>query len=123
MLRNIYIYIFFLILLFVMNNEFEIKVLQIVEKIPFGKVTTYGEIARACGLRASARMVGWILNANRYNSNFPFHRVVNRNGELTGRYHFSTPTLMKELLLSEGIEFEDEKVNLKKHLWIPNVLY
>lgn len=122
MLRNINICIFFLILLIIMKNEFEIKVLEIVKQIPFGKVTTYGKIARACGTRTSARMVGWILNSNKNNTDFPFHRVVNRNGELTGKYHFLTPTMMKELLLSEGIEFVDEKVNLEKHLWIPNVL-
>ena len=105
-----------------MKIEFEKKVLKIVEEIPFGKVTTYGLIAQACGARVSARMVGWVLNANANKHDIPFHRVVNRNGELTGKYHFPTPTLMKELLISEGIEFEDEKVNLKKHLWIPNVL-
>lgn len=104
-----------------MNIEFEKKVLKIVGEIPYGKVTTYGDIARHCGLKSSARMVGWVLSANAENFELPFHRVVNRNGELTGKYHFLTPTLMKELLLSEGIEFEDEKVVMKKHLWIPNV--
>lgn len=102
-----------------MKNEFEIKVLEIVCKIPYGKVTTYGAIAQASGLKSSARMVGWILSSNADNIEMPFHRVVNRYGELTGKYHFMTPTLMKELLLSEGIEFEDEKVIMTKHLWIP----
>lgn len=102
-----------------MNFDFEKKVLEIVKQIPYGKVTTYGLIAHKCGIKSSARMVGWILNSNRHNPEMPFHRVVNRNGELTGKHHFATPNLMKELLLAEGIEFIGEKVNLKKHLWLP----
>lgn len=102
-----------------MKIDFEKKVLDIVGKIPFGKVTTYGAIAQASGLKSSARMVGWVLSSNANNNELPFHRVVNRNGELTGKYHFLTPTLMKELLLSEGIEFKEEKVIMAKHLWIP----
>lgn len=104
-----------------MKIEFEKKVLEIVKSIPYGNVTTYGAVASACGMKSSARMVGWVLNSNANLNELPFHRVVNRNGELTGKYHFLTPTLMKELLLSESIEFVGEKVNLKKHLWIPNV--
>ena len=104
-----------------MKIEFEKKVLEIVRNIPFGKVTTYGAIAQVCGLKSSARMVGWVLSSNANQTELPFHRVVNRNGELTGKYHFLTPDLMKELLLSEGIEFENEKVVMSKHFWTPYI--
>ncbi len=104
-----------------MKFEFEKKVLELVQTIPYGKVTTYGAIAKVCGIRSSARMVGWVLSSNANKPYIPFHRVVNRNGELTGKNHFLTPNLMKELLKSENIEFEDEKVNMQKHLWIPKI--
>ncbi len=95
------------------------KVYKIVAKIPSGKVTTYGHIAEACGIKSAARTVGWALNAAK-NSNLPCHRVVNRFGALTGKLHFGNNYLMKELLISEGIEFdENECVNLNKFLWIP----
>lgn len=101
-----------------MQKDFEHKVLEIVKSIPYGRVTTYGEIAKVCGLRSSARMVGWLLSRNA-NLNLPFHRVVNRNGALTGKYHFETPTLMMELLMSEGITFNQGNVELEKFLWHP----
>ncbi len=101
------------------NKDFYEKVKEIVSQIPYGKVTTYGEIAKAIGIKSSARMVGWALNSFAGNLQLPCHRVVNRNGELTGKKYFATPTLMKELLISEGVELQNEKVNLKKHLWIP----
>jgi methylated-DNA-protein-cysteine methyltransferase-like protein len=101
------------------NNEFFNKVYQIVEKIPYGKVTTYGLIAQKAGLKSSARMVGWALNAYAYTSVLPCHRVVNRNGELTGKNYFGTPNMMRELLESEGVEFIEDRVNLKKFLWVP----
>ncbi|MCX6148325.1 MAG: MGMT family protein [Candidatus Kapabacteria bacterium] len=98
--------------------NFQENVLQIVSEIPLGKVTTYGSIAQACGLRSSARMVGWILN-KAIGQPLPFHRVVNRNGLLTGKQYFETANLMKELLLSEGIEFKGDAINMENHLWIP----
>jgi methylated-DNA-protein-cysteine methyltransferase related protein len=101
------------------NTDFFINVYDIVAKIPFGKVTTYGLIGQAIGLKSSARMVGWALNSVKERTDLPFHRVVNRNGELTGKKYFATPYLMKELLLAEGIEFIDDAVNIKKHLWVP----
>lgn len=102
-----------------MNNSFFDKVSIIVSKIPYGKVTTYGEIAAVCGLKSSARTVGWALKSLKH-SNLPCHRVVNRNGELTGKLNFATPTLMKELLENENIPFIDgDKVDLKQCLWIP----
>jgi methylated-DNA-protein-cysteine methyltransferase-like protein len=102
-----------------MEKNIEKQILDIVNAIPYGMVTTYGEIAKVVGLKSSARMVGWILNAHRDNMEIPFHRVVNRNGELTGKMHFATPTLMRELLISEGITFSEEAVNMAKHLWKP----
>lgn len=102
-----------------MEKDFFLKVYEIVAEIPFGKVTTYGHIAAAIGMKSSARTVGWALNSSKENTNLPFHRVVNRNGELTGKYHFATPGLMKELLVSEGVNFIDDHVDMMNHLWIP----
>ena len=102
------------------NQDFFDKVYEIVAKIPLGKVTTYGHIAEACGIKSSARTVGWALNGAK-DSGLPCHRVVNRNGELTGKLHFGDSDLMEDLLRSEGIEFSDGGcVILEKHLWIPN---
>lgn len=102
-----------------MKEDFFDRVYKIVEKIPKGKVTTYGLIAEACGIKSSARTVGWALNSAK-NSNLPCHRVVNRYGALTGKIHFGDIHLMEDLLRSEGIEFDEKgNVNLKKHLWIP----
>jgi len=103
------------------KNDFFDKVYKVVAKIPYGKVTTYGAIAEFCGVKSSARTVGWALNSAT-NSNLPCHRVVNRFGALSGKIHFGSPTLMQELLESEGIEFIDECVNLENHLWNPNLL-
>ncbi|MEN6294565.1 MAG: methylated-DNA--[protein]-cysteine S-methyltransferase [Chloroherpetonaceae bacterium] len=101
-----------------MQKDFEKKVLDIVRQIPYGKVTTYGEIARVCGISSSARMVGWVLSRNA-DIDLPFHRVVNRFGALSGKHHFETPSLMKELLLGEGITFQNDTVELSKYLWHP----
>ncbi len=106
------------------NTDFFENVYRIVNTIPRGKVTTYGAIARALGLRSSARMVGWALSAIAGGraegpGAIPAHRVVNRNGELTGKMHFSTPEMMRELLESEGVKFNGDAVDLKKHLWEP----
>jgi methylated-DNA-protein-cysteine methyltransferase-like protein len=102
------------------NNDFFQRVYRIVETIPYGKVTSYGAIGKALGLRSSARMVGWALNALAgSNSHIPAHRVVNRLGELSGKFYFGTPNLMRELLESEGIEFIDDAVDMKKHFWEP----
>ena len=101
------------------DRDFFSKVRYLVKRIPYGKVTTYGEIAQYLGIKSSARMVGWALNSFANDNEVPCHRVVNRNGELTGRRYFATPDMMRELLESEGIEFIDDKVNLKKHLWKP----
>ncbi len=103
------------------NSDFFNKVFQIVEMIPCGKVTTYGLIAQKAGLKSSARMVGWALNSYAFSTRLPCHRVVNRNGELTGKKYFGTPTMMRELLESEGVEFVNDRVDLKKFLWTPEI--
>lgn len=103
-------------------NDFFDKVYKVVAKIPYGKVTTYGDIAEACGTRAAARTVGWAINGASV-TGLPCHRVVNRYGALTGRMHFGDPDLMEDLLRSEGVEFNEEGcVNLEKHLWKPQPL-
>lgn len=101
------------------KNDFFDKVLEVVAQIPYGKVTTYGAIAEVCGVKSAARTVGWALNGAS-ESGLPCHRVVNRFGALSGKVHFGSPTLMRDLLESEGIEFdEDDCVDMKKHFWEP----
>ncbi len=105
------------------NISFFERVYEIVYLIPYGKVTTYGAIAKFLGTASSARMIGWALN-NSHNvvPPVPAHRVVNRNGLLTGKMHFSTPTKMKELLEKEGILVKDDKiVNFLAYFWDPNI--
>ena len=100
------------------KQDFFRKVYKITKKIPYGKVTTYGDIAEACGIRSAARTVGWALNG--CGPDIPAHRVVNRFGALTGKVHFGDPHLMEELLRNEGIEFDKNGcVNLNKYLWKP----
>ena len=100
------------------KKDFFSKVYAVTKKIPYGKVTTYGHIAEACGIKSAARTVGWALNG--CGPDIPAHRVVNRYGALTGKIHFGDPNLMEDLLLSEGVEFDENGcVRLEKHLWIP----
>ena len=98
------------------------KVYEVVRLIPFGRVTSYGAIAEYLGTRGSARMVGWAMNASHSAiENIPAHRVVNRNGLLTGKQHFGAPTIMQQLLESEGIEVVDDQIqDFDKHFWKPN---
>ena len=89
--------------------------------IPFGRVTSYGAIAKYLGSAKSARMVGWAMNASK-NTNVPAHRVVNRIGLLSGEKHFSTPTEMQLLLEKEGVNVEKQQVqNFKELFWDPSV--
>ena len=102
------------------KNDFFHRVYDVVRTIPFGRVTTYGLIAKKLGTASSARTVGWALNACHNDSSIPAHRVVNRNGLLSGKHHFKGIDLMKQLLENEGIEVNDNKVvdfNIK--LWNP----
>ena len=96
------------------------QVFEVVHSVPIGRVTTYGAIADFLAL-GSARMVGWALRHcfNAENA-VPAHRVVNSKGELSGRHQFGTPTMMAELLESEGVEVVNDKVkDFKKRLWVP----
>ena len=104
-------------------NFFE-RVYEVARKIPYGKVTSYGAIARAIGSGRSARMVGWAMNAAHNLEDVPAHRVVNRNGLLTGKHHFEGTNLMQQLLESEGIAVvENQIVDFEKHFWQPEVVY
>lgn len=104
------------------NKSFFQRVYKVVRKIPFGKVTTYGLIANHLGAFKSARMVGYAMNSSHKYSDIPAHRVVNRNGLLTGRHHFSGSLLMQELLENEGAIIIDNKIeNFYDILWDPSV--
>ncbi len=96
-------------------------VYAVVRQIPKGRVTSYGAIANYLGTKLSARMVGWAMNgAHGVTPKVPAHRVVNRNGMLSGKAHFGTPTLMEELLKKEKIKIEkDTVVDFEKLFWDP----
>lgn len=102
-------------------NFFE-RVYDIVRQIPEGKVTSYGAIAKALGTAQSARMVGWAMNASHYKEDIPAHRVVNRNGLLSGKHRFNGTTLMQQLLENEGVKVVDNQIiDFEKHFWFPIV--
>ena len=105
------------------NREYSFfeQVFEVARQIPMGRVTTYGAIAEYLGAKKSARMVGWAMNAaHDQTPPVPAQRVVNRNGMLSGKAHFSTSTLMQELLEKEGITVQnDTVVDFEKILWKP----
>lgn len=102
-----------------MEENFFEKVYLITRLIPYGRVTSYGAIARCIGAPRSARMVGWALN-NCNKEDVPAHRVVNRKGLLTGKHHFPGTDLMQQLLENEGVEVRDSQViAFEKHFWNP----
>jgi methylated-DNA-protein-cysteine methyltransferase-like protein len=105
------------------NSDFFDQVFQVVRLIPKGRVTSYGAIANYLGSKSSSRVVGYAMNAAHSQKEYvPAHRVLNRNGQLTGKHHFSTPYLMQELLEKEKIKIEnDTVVDFKKHYWDPTV--
>ena len=104
------------------NKDFFQKVFEVVKLIPEGRVTSYGLIANYLGSKKSSRMVGWAMNASHKLLDVPAHRVVNRNGLLTGKMHFVPPSKMQELLEKEGIiVIEDQIQNFKDLVWDPMV--
>lgn len=104
------------------NDNFFERVYEIARQIPEGRVTSYGAIAKALGTARSARMVGWAMNASHNMEDVPAHRVVNRNGVLTGKHHFDGTSLMQQLLESEGVEVIDNQiVDFEKHFWQPEI--
>jgi methylated-DNA-protein-cysteine methyltransferase-like protein len=105
------------------ENFFD-SVYKVARLIPPGRVTSYGAIARYIGAPGAARMVGWALNSSHTSKKFgPAHRVVNRNGMLTGKHHFRHPGLMQEMLESEGVCVEDDRVvDFDRLFWDPSLL-
>lgn len=104
------------------DADFFERVYVIVRQIPYGKVTSYGAIAKALGSARSARIVGWAMNASHNIDDVPAHRVVNRKGLLTGKLHFDGTNLMQQLLESEGIVIkENQIVNFENHFWEPQI--
>lgn len=103
------------------DESFFELVFEVVRQIPKGRVTSYGAIAVALGTKMSARMVGWAMNASHITRpKVPAHRVVNRNGLLTGKMHFAHPDQMQELLEKEGVKVENDKVvDFHKRFWDP----
>ncbi len=97
-------------------------VYQVVRLVPYGRVTSYGAIARYLGSGQSSRMVGWAMNTSHFHGDdIPAHRVVNRNGMLTGKHHFGGDKMQK-LLEAEGIVVKNDKVvDFKNLFWDPNV--
>ena len=102
-------------------NSFYRRIYEIVKQIPCGRVTSYGALAAATGAPGAARMVGWAMNASHAQPEFiPAHRVVNRNGLLTGRHHFSPPSAMQELLENEGITVLNNQImDFESKFWDP----
>lgn len=102
-------------------SDFFKDVFDVVRLVPHGRVTSYGAIAQYLGSKISARVVGWALNSSHVTGDIPAHRVVNRNGMLTGRHHFKTPTLMQELLEKEGIQVVENQIkDFERFLWEPS---
>lgn len=101
------------------DNFFE-KVYEVAKQIPFGRVTSYGAIAKYLGAARSARMVGWAMNASHNLEEIPAHRVVNRKGLLTGKHHFDGTNLMQQLLESEGVEVKENQIqHFETIFWDP----
>lgn len=102
------------------DESFFERVYDVVRQIPYGRVTSYGAIARYLGSAGSSRMVGWAMNACHNRDDVPAHRVVNRNGVLTGKHHFPGTNLMQELLENEGITVINDKIeHFNNHFWDP----
>lgn len=101
------------------KNFFE-KVYEVAAQIPYGRVTSYGAIAKYLGAARSARMVGWAMNGAGAMEDIPAHRVVNKAGLLTGKHHFDGTNLMQQLLENEGVNVVDNQIiDLERHFWDP----
>ena len=104
------------------HKDFFDNVFDVVRLIPHGKVTSYGAIAKYLGTPKSSRMVGWAMNSAHRYQDVPAHRVVNRNGLLTGKHHFSDETEMERRLKAEQIAVIDDKIqNFKNIYWDPTI--
>ena len=102
------------------EDDFYKKVYMTVRKVPYGRVTTYVAIAKYIGAPSSSRVVGWALNSSHNDSSIPAHRVVNRNGLLTGKHHFFGRDLMEQLLQNEGVNVIDNQVQeFETKFWKP----
>tara|TARA_R110002012_G_scaffold70347_1_gene181311 strand:+ start:2333 stop:2686 length:354 start_codon:yes stop_codon:yes gene_type:complete len=96
------------------------RVYEVTRMIPYGKVTSYGAIAKCLGAAGSARMVGYAMNGASNLEDVPAHRVLNRNGLLTGKHHFKGTHLMQQLLESEGHTIKEDKLqNFEDKFWDP----
>jgi methylated-DNA-protein-cysteine methyltransferase-like protein len=106
------------------GDSFFLKVYEVTKLVPYGRVTSYGAIARYIGSPGASRMVGWAMNnCHTYDETIPAHRVVNRIGLLTGKHHFRHVGLMQQLLESEGIKVENDKIiDFKELFWDPNLM-
>lgn len=105
------------------GNDFFEQVYQVARLIPKGRVTSYGAIAAYLGAKSSSRVVGYAMNAaGSQKPKVPAHRVLNRNGQLTGKHHFETPFQMQELLEKEKIKVENDKVvDFENLFWDPMI--
>ena len=102
------------------SKDFFEQVYAVVKEIPEGRVTSYGAIANYLGTKKSSRMVGWAMNACHSRPEIPAHRVVNRNGLLTGKMHFSAPEDMQKRLEKDGLKVvADQIIDFKLHFWDP----
>ncbi len=103
-----------------MNSDFFKNVYEVVKLIPPGKVSSYGAIAKYLGTNKSARVVGWAMNNSHHDPSIPAHRVVNRNGLLTGKHHFPDEKTMEDLLEKEGILVRNNRIeNFTNVFWDP----
>ena len=103
------------------ESDFFLRVYDVVRQIPDGRVCSFGAIAAHLGMPRSARMVGWAMNAAHSKPDVPAHRVVNRNGMLTGKHHFGGPRVMQQLLENEGHQIENDQIlNFKNTFWDPS---
>ncbi|WP_423820002.1 MGMT family protein [Salinimicrobium sp. TIG7-5_MAKvit] len=104
------------------ETSFFERVYEVVKLIPEGRVTSYGAIAAFLGAKGSARMVGWAMNNASKMEDIPAHRVVNRNGLLTGKHHFPGTRVMQQMLEAEGVQVINDKiVRFQDHFWDPSV--